>query len=104
MPAKATGPLSVKGKNVPLGTAAQGIYELADGTHSGTACCWDFGNVTTDPTQYGIMNTLFFGTGFLGQRRRQRPMVHGRLRGRRLGRRLRIDRERGTTRTTRTRR
>jgi non-reducing end alpha-L-arabinofuranosidase len=58
--------LTTKGKNVPLGTAAQGIYELADGTHSGTACCWDFGNVTTDPTKYGVMNTLFFGVAYWG--------------------------------------
>ncbi|MBN1608281.1 MAG: hypothetical protein JW940_16745 [Polyangiaceae bacterium] len=58
--------LATKGKNVPLGTAAQGIYELADGTHVGDQCCWDFGNVTTDPTQYGVMNTLFFGIAFWG--------------------------------------
>jgi hypothetical protein len=58
--------LQAKGKNVPLGSAAEGIYELADGTHSGTACCWDFGNVTTDPTKYATMNTLFFGSAFWG--------------------------------------
>jgi hypothetical protein len=58
--------LGVKGKNVPLGNTAEGIYELADGTHSGTACCWDFGNVSPDPTTYVTMNTLFFGTGFWG--------------------------------------
>ncbi|HZL21206.1 MAG TPA: arabinofuranosidase catalytic domain-containing protein, partial [Polyangia bacterium] len=58
--------VGVKGKNMPTGTNPQGIYELADGTHSGTACCWDFGNVSTDPTVYGVMNTVFFGTGFWG--------------------------------------
>jgi len=58
--------VGVKGKNMPMGTSPQGIYELADGTHSGTACCWDFGNVSTDPTVYGVMNTIFFGTGFWG--------------------------------------
>ena len=52
---------------MPRGTASQGIYELADGTHVGTACCWDFGNVTTDPTKYGVMNTLFFGNAFWGK-------------------------------------
>jgi hypothetical protein len=56
--------LTAKGKNMPLGINDQGIYELVDGTHSGTACCWDFGNVTTDPTAYHTMNTIFFGTGF----------------------------------------
>jgi non-reducing end alpha-L-arabinofuranosidase len=59
--------LGVKGKNMPVGNTPQGIYELVDGTHFGTACCWDFGNVTTDPTQYHTMNTLFFGTGFWGK-------------------------------------
>jgi hypothetical protein len=57
-------PLGVKARNVPMGNTAQGIYELADGTHTGTACCWDFGSVSPDPTQYVTMNTLFFGTGF----------------------------------------
>ena len=33
----------------------------------GTACCWDFGNVTTDPTRYADMNTLFFGVAFWGK-------------------------------------
>jgi len=60
-------PLNKAGKNVPTKQASEGIYELADGTHAGTACCWDFGNVTTNPTQYHTMNTLFFGTGFWGK-------------------------------------
>jgi Alpha-L-arabinofuranosidase B, catalytic len=59
--------LTAVGKGMPLGTASEGIYILADGTHSGTACCWDFGNVSTDPTKYGVMNTIFFGTGFWGK-------------------------------------
>ncbi|MBN1609653.1 MAG: hypothetical protein JW940_23675 [Polyangiaceae bacterium] len=58
--------LQAVGKNLPRGTNPQGVYELADGTHVGTACCWDFGNVITDPTQYGVMNTLFFGNAFWG--------------------------------------
>jgi non-reducing end alpha-L-arabinofuranosidase len=56
--------LGVKGKNVPLGNVAEGIYELADGTHYGAACCWDFGNVSPDPKVYVTMNTIFFGTGY----------------------------------------
>lgn len=59
--------LQAVGKNMPRGTASQGVYELADGTHVGTACCWDFGNVTTNPVQYGVMNTLFFGNAFWGK-------------------------------------
>ena len=58
--------LQAVGKNMPLGSASQGIYEVADGTHYGSACCWDFGNVTTDPTKYGTMNTLFFGKAYWG--------------------------------------
>jgi hypothetical protein len=56
----------IAGNGMPLGRAPQGIYMLADGTHAGGACCWDFGNVTTDPTEYHTMNTLFFGDGFWG--------------------------------------
>jgi hypothetical protein len=58
--------LTAVGKGMPTGAKAQGIYELADGTHSGTQCCWDFGDVSTNPTQYSTMNTIFFGTGFWG--------------------------------------
>jgi hypothetical protein len=58
--------LPAVGKGMPRGKNPQGIYMLADGTHYGTACCWDFGNVTTDPTKYGVMNTLFFGVAFWG--------------------------------------
>lgn len=53
--------LQAVGKGMPLKAAANGIYEVADGTHSGGACCWDFGNVTTNPKTYGTMNTVFFG-------------------------------------------
>jgi non-reducing end alpha-L-arabinofuranosidase len=55
------------GRNMPLGSASQGIYMLADGMHYGMACCWDFGNVTTDPLQFATMNTLFFGVAFWGK-------------------------------------
>jgi hypothetical protein len=57
---------SVAGDGMPRGQAPQGIYMLADGTHVGDACCWDFGNVTTNPVEYHTMNTLFFGEGFWG--------------------------------------
>ena len=54
---------------VPMGAnmASQGIYEVADATHAGTACCWDFGNVGKDNCNGTTMNTLFFGTGFWGR-------------------------------------
>jgi hypothetical protein len=44
----------------------EGIYELADGTHYGAACCWDFGNASNDNCNGSVMNTLFFGTGYWG--------------------------------------
>jgi non-reducing end alpha-L-arabinofuranosidase len=59
--------LTREGDGVPLGRASQGLYMLADGTHYGTACCWDFGNVSPDPTRYGVMNTLFFGVAYWGR-------------------------------------
>ena len=58
---------TVEGDGVPLGRESQGLYMLADGTHTGDACCWDFGNVSPDPTRYGVMNTLFLGKAYWGR-------------------------------------
>ncbi len=55
------------GNEMALGDDPQGIYMLADGTRTGTACCWDFGNVSPNPKTYAVMNTLFFGVGFWGK-------------------------------------
>jgi non-reducing end alpha-L-arabinofuranosidase len=55
------------GAGMAVGDQPQGIYMLADGTRTGTACCWDFGNVTTNPKSYAEMNTLFFGVAFWGK-------------------------------------
>jgi len=74
-------PLNVKAKNVPMGNTAQGIYELADGTHTGTQCCWDFGSVSPDPTAYVTMNTLFFGTAFWGNGAGSGPWFMGDFEG-----------------------
>ncbi len=65
--------LTSPGTDVPLGTEAEGMYMLADGTHAGGACCWDFGNVTPDPASYAEMNTLFLGTGYWGKGNGQPP-------------------------------
>jgi hypothetical protein len=59
-------PLNAVGKGMPIGNTPEGIYELADGTHFGGACCWDFGDVSPDPNKYVTMNTIFFGTGYWG--------------------------------------
>ena len=58
----------VKGKNMPTGSQPQGIYELADGTHTNTGCCWDFGNATYNPaTEWHFMDTLSFGVTYWGK-------------------------------------
>jgi hypothetical protein len=35
------------GDGLPRRMDPQGIYMLADGTHSGPGCCWEFGNGRT---------------------------------------------------------
>ena len=61
------------GNEVPLGTEPEGMYLLADGTHAGAACCWDFGNVTPDPTEYSEMHTLMLGQAYWGKGNGQPP-------------------------------
>jgi non-reducing end alpha-L-arabinofuranosidase len=58
-----------KTTGMPTGSAAQGIYEIADGKRIGDACCWDFGNASTNNCNGGTgnMNTLYFGTGYWGK-------------------------------------
>ena len=58
-----------KATGLATGNAAQGIYEVADGTRGGPACCWDFGNVRTNDSAggTGTMATIFFGTGYWGK-------------------------------------
>ena len=52
---------------MPTGTAAQGIYEVADGTRTNnTACCWDFGNASVNNCNQGTMDAIYFGTGYWG--------------------------------------
>jgi hypothetical protein len=58
---------------MPTGaTTGQGIYEIADGSRTtngqpvGNACCWDFGNASTNNCNGGTMDALFFGTGYWG--------------------------------------
>jgi hypothetical protein len=59
--------LSAAGEGMPKGSAAQGIYMLADGTHAGSQCCWEFGNVSIDPLTFHGSNTLFLGQAFWGK-------------------------------------
>jgi len=58
-----------KATGMPIGNAAQGIYEVADGKRGGPACCWDFGNASTNNCNggTGLMNSIFFGTGYWGK-------------------------------------
>jgi len=73
--------LNVAGKGIATGNKDQGIYELVDGTHVGTACCWDFGSVSPDPKKYVTMNTLFFGKGFWGTGAGSAPWFMGDFEG-----------------------
>ena len=58
----------VKGKNVPTGSQPQGTYMLADGTRGGGACCFDFGNATSNPaTEWHFMDCLCFETSYWGK-------------------------------------
>ncbi len=66
---------------MPMGNMPQGIYEVADATHAGTACCWDFGNVGKDNCNGTTMNTLFFGTGFWGRGAGNGPWFMGDFEG-----------------------
>lgn len=54
------------GKAIPRDADKQGIYMLADGTRSGGACCWDFGNAAANPNTFYDETALFLGTGFWG--------------------------------------
>jgi hypothetical protein len=55
--------------SMPTGAAAQGVYEVADGKRGGPACCWDFGNASTNNCNgpSGQMDAIFFGTGYWGK-------------------------------------
>jgi len=54
------------GKTIPKGADEQGIYMLADGTRSGSACCWTFGNAASNPNTFHDELALFLGTGYWG--------------------------------------
>jgi hypothetical protein len=59
---------SPPGPGMPVGNQPQGIYMLADGTHFGGECCYDFGNVTSSPAGgWFFMDTLFFGKAYWGK-------------------------------------
>jgi non-reducing end alpha-L-arabinofuranosidase len=51
------------GDGMPRAFEPQGIYMLADGTHAGVGCCFEFGN---SPPTFLFSNTtaLFYGRGF----------------------------------------
>jgi hypothetical protein len=65
--------------SMPLGSASQGIYQVADGTHYTTDCCWDFGNASTTNCYgaAGEMNALYFGNSFWGKGAGSGPWMMG---------------------------
>jgi hypothetical protein len=66
---------------MPVGNTDQGIYMIADGTHSGSGCCWEFGNASPDPMKYGLTNALFFGYGYWGKGAGDGPWFMGDFEG-----------------------
>jgi hypothetical protein len=66
---------------VPTGNTDQGVYVIADGTHYGNACCWDFGNVWPDNCNQHTMNPIFFGTGYWGKGAGNGPWFMGDFEG-----------------------
>jgi hypothetical protein len=66
---------------IPTKNTDQGVYVLADGTHAGAACCWDFGNMWPDNCNQHTMNPIFFGTGYWGKGSGSGPWFMGDFEG-----------------------
>jgi hypothetical protein len=66
---------------MPTANTDQGIYIIADGTHSGSGCCWDFGNVWPDNCNTHTMNAIFFGTAYWGKGSGSGPWFMGDFEG-----------------------
>jgi non-reducing end alpha-L-arabinofuranosidase len=51
-------------KDIATGDAAEGEYEIVDGTHYDNGCCFDYGNAETnnDDDGAGAMEAIYFGT------------------------------------------
>jgi hypothetical protein len=63
------------------GNKDQGIYMVNDGKYFGGACCFDFGQANPDNCNGGVMNTLFFGTGYWGKGAGNGPWYEGDFEG-----------------------
>jgi non-reducing end alpha-L-arabinofuranosidase len=66
---------------IPTKNTDQSVYVLADGTHAGDACCWDFGNMWPDNCNSHTMNPIFFGTGYWGSGAGNGPWFMGDFEG-----------------------
>src|SRR3569832_2524076 len=68
-----------KTNGMPTKTDAQGVYMVADGTHSGNGCCFDFGNAETNtgsgPT--GAKAAINLGTSYWGNGAGSSPWFEG---------------------------
>jgi hypothetical protein len=51
------------GDGMPIQREPLGIYMLADGTHAGVGCCWDFGNAPPNAQTFYDTTALFYGSG-----------------------------------------
>jgi hypothetical protein len=70
-----------KTTGLPTGNKDQGVYMVNDGKYYGTACCFDFGQASPDNCNGGVMNTLFFGTGYWGKGAGSGPWYEGDFEG-----------------------
>ena len=55
--------LARPGDGMPRADEPQGIYMLADGTHAGAGCCWEFGNAPPNAQTFYDTTALFQGSG-----------------------------------------
>jgi len=51
------------GDGMPRAFEPQGIYMLADGTHAGVGCCFDFGNSPPNAQTFYDTTALIYGSG-----------------------------------------
>ncbi|MBN1609652.1 MAG: hypothetical protein JW940_23670 [Polyangiaceae bacterium] len=66
---------------IPTKNTDDSVYVVADGTHAGAACCWDFGNMWPDNCNQHTMNPIFFGTGYWGSGAGSGPWFMGDFEG-----------------------
>jgi hypothetical protein len=54
--------LARQGDGIPRGTEPLSVYMLADGTHSGTGCCWELGDSPAGSQSFSEPTSLLLGS------------------------------------------